>query len=229
MASKSPFIIRHLKPDNKSLNQKIEYIVYQNERGNSWNYSSVISEDQLIALKKEIDNALDQLSLADRLKISEEDSTKLQFAFDNDPLCTNCSFKMKYCKVCFTELQSPLERKLFLALKKTPIYFEVQFGISRSGKNIHTKNRSYDHPTDNFKEVLTIADFFINQGDQKLCIYTDGHTYHERTEEQALKDRNIDRQLQQMGYNVLRYTGKEINESLDKVVSEIEKWYENVN
>ena len=227
MASKSPFLIRQLKSDSNTLYQKIQYLVSLNEKGEKWTYSSVISEEELIELKKEIEMAMEQLSLADRLKITEEESHRLQMAFEKDPMCLECPFKMKFCKTCFTELQSPLERKLFLALKKTRMYFRVQVGIDRKGRFIHTKDRTFDHPTENFKEVLTIADFYVENGKQKLCIYTDGHFYHERTEDQAIRDRNIDRQLQQMGFTVLRYTGKEIHESLPKVISEIENWYSN--
>ena len=58
-----------------------------------------------------------------------------------------------------------------------------------------------------FDNILTIPDFYIETEKSKMCIYADGHTYHERTENQALRDRNIDRELQKIGYKVLRYTG----------------------
>ncbi len=67
---------------------------------------------------------------------------------------------------------------------------------------------------------------YIDKRGKRLCIYTDGHTYHERTQYQAQRDRNIDRTLQELGYQVLRYTGKEINENIDKVVGDIKKWIE---
>jgi len=41
-------------------------------------------------------------------------------------------------------------------------------------------------------------------------IECDGHDFHERTKEQAAKDRSRDRELQQRGYRVLRFTGSEI-------------------
>ncbi|MDB9755820.1 endonuclease domain-containing protein [Winogradskyella sp.] len=60
----------------------------------------------------------------------------------------------------------------------------------------------------------------------KLCVYTDGHTYHERTEEQAQRDKRIDRKLQELGFQALRYTGKDVNENTDIIVKEIKKWIE---
>ena len=46
-------------------------------------------------------------------------------------------------------------------------------------------------------------------------------SYLERTEKQALRDRNIDRELQKLGYIVLRYTGQEIRKDCSLVVENI--------
>ena len=121
-------------------------------------------------------------------------------------------------------LQSPLERQLFLELLKSYIKFQNQYALNWKGKSISTAGKSYDDRQNNFREVLTVVDFYIEKGSTRLCIYTDGHTYHERTEEQAQRDRNIDRKLQELGFQVLRYTGKEVNENVQKIVNEIKRW-----
>jgi len=46
--------------------------------------------------------------------------------------------------------------------------------------------------------------------DVKLAIECDGHDYHERTKEQARRDRERDRYLTERGYLVVRFTGSEI-------------------
>lgn len=43
-----------------------------------------------------------------------------------------------------------------------------------------------------------------------LVIECDGHNFHERTKEQAAKDRSRDRELTNLGYEVYRFTGSEI-------------------
>lgn len=43
-----------------------------------------------------------------------------------------------------------------------------------------------------------------------LVVECDGHEFHERTKEQAAKDRSRDRRLQDAGYRIHRYTGSEI-------------------
>ncbi|MFE0233483.1 endonuclease domain-containing protein [Brucella anthropi] len=45
---------------------------------------------------------------------------------------------------------------------------------------------------------------------RKLVIECDGHDFHERTKEQAAKDRSRDRELSDLGYDVFRFTGSEL-------------------
>lgn len=73
----------------------------------------------------------------------------------------------------------------------------------------------------NKNNILTIPDFYLDKEDQKLCLYTDGFTYHERTEKQAIRDRNIDRELQKMGFEVMRYTTKEVRNNIEDIISSI--------
>lgn len=49
-----------------------------------------------------------------------------------------------------------------------------------------------------------------NWSDCFLVIECDGHDFHERTKEQASKDRARDRDLQLMGHTVFRFTGADI-------------------
>lgn len=45
---------------------------------------------------------------------------------------------------------------------------------------------------------------------EKFVVECDGHEFHERTREQAARDRSRDRDLQASGYAVLRFTGSEL-------------------
>lgn len=58
-------------------------------------------------------------------------------------------------------------------------------------------------------------DFAVHVTDGKdlsqwIAIECDGHDYHERTKEQAQRDKARDRELTQLGYRILRFTGSEI-------------------
>lgn len=57
-----------------------------------------------------------------------------------------------------------------------------------------------------------------------LVVECDGHDFHERTKEQAKKDRGRDRRLQSLGYTVMRFTGSEIYSDPVKCVIEILDW-----
>jgi very-short-patch-repair endonuclease len=58
------------------------------------------------------------------------------------------------------------------------------------------------------------VDFWIDAhadpASKKIIVECDGHDFHERTKEQAARDRSRDRSLQSAGYHVLRFTGSEI-------------------
>lgn len=58
-------------------------------------------------------------------------------------------------------------------------------------------------------------DFIVTLGleeDPKPLVFVecDGHDFHERTKEQARRDRQRDRRLQALGHPVMRFTGSEI-------------------
>jgi very-short-patch-repair endonuclease len=55
----------------------------------------------------------------------------------------------------------------------------------------------------------------------KVAVEVDGHDFHERTKEQAQRDKSRDRLLTQAGYTVFRYTGSEIYRDTDRCVSEV--------
>lgn len=63
------------------------------------------------------------------------------------------------------------------------------------------------------KEVWTL--------EKPIIIECDGHNYHERTKEQAARDRSRDRALTNAGYSVLRFTGSEIFNDPTRCVDEI--------
>lgn len=53
-----------------------------------------------------------------------------------------------------------------------------------------------------------------------VAVECDGHDFHERTKEQAARDRSIDRKLQADGFVVMRFTGSELFRDPLKCVKE---------
>lgn len=60
----------------------------------------------------------------------------------------------------------------------------------------------------------------------KIVIECDGHDFHERTKEQAAKDRSRDRELSLQGYRVLRFTGSELYRDADKCACQVEEMFD---
>lgn len=61
---------------------------------------------------------------------------------------------------------------------------------------------------------------FFN-GKEQLFIECDGHNFHERTKEQATRDRKKDRFVQGINFPILRFTGSEIYRDSYACASEI--------
>ena len=55
----------------------------------------------------------------------------------------------------------------------------------------------------------------------KLVAEVDGHDFHERTKEQAQRDKSRDRDLQAAGFTVFRFTGREVFREVDDKVGEV--------
>ncbi|WP_341222206.1 endonuclease domain-containing protein [Polaribacter atrinae] len=218
-------LYKSFRSDDNSENEVTEYLISITEKGQIWDKTIRCNIKELTKLRDEISELIESTTTAEKLNIKNDKANILDRHYADDELCQNCTYKLtNHCLTCIFDLQSPLERKLFLALNKQYVRFETQYPLNWRGEKISIEGKSYNNPKNNFKEVLTVADFYIEKRDIKLCVYTDGHTYHERTEEQAQRDKRIDRKLQELGFKVLRYTGKDLNESADKIVDEIKKW-----
>lgn len=61
---------------------------------------------------------------------------------------------------------------------------------------------------------------------RKLVVECDGHGYHERTKEQAAKDRSRDRILTSLGLDVFRFTGSELWRDPWACASQVCEWAE---
>jgi very-short-patch-repair endonuclease len=73
--------------------------------------------------------------------------------------------------------------------------------------------------------------FFMSDGAdvRKLAVECDGHEFHERTKDQAERDRSRDRALQERGYTIYRFTGREIYRDPMKCARQIAAWADDVS
>ncbi|WP_138433795.1 DUF559 domain-containing protein [Winogradskyella algicola] len=193
------------------------FLIQIEEKNQKWDLSHIAHRKDLIKFRNELNDVLGFKEIAEKFNCSIEEAEKISDYQESEKICKNCPQKNLVCFDCIYTCQSPLEQKLYVALKNSNIDSELQRRIRKDGTG-YSKEFQVDRKT-----ILTLPDFYIETSDKKICIYADGHTYHERTEYQALRDRNIDRELQNLGFVCLRFTGKEIREKIENVIETIKK------
>ena len=225
MGKRIPIEIKKIVDEDKQDELKTDYAIIINDKSSSWDKIFTTSLDRIVELRDNLNIFLESISIKEKLGLTSQQNKTLEDHYSNDNLCNNCSYRnSKKCKACLFILDSPLERALYIELLKLGIHFQFQYPINREGNYVYFRKEKIDFTDIKEKQILTISDFYISSKKGNICIYTDGHTYHERTEDQAKHDRRIDRILQENNYVVLRYTGKEIRTEIDRVVQEIKQW-----
>jgi len=112
--------------------------------------------------------------------------------------------------------ESPIEMLMFLALDQCREFCERELARSNTRLCIQTQSEI------EAGGKLYRVDFEVYVCDPRdsncalgprMVIECDGHEFHEKTKEQAARDKRRDRHLQMAGYTVFRFTGSEIWEN----------------
>lgn len=64
-------------------------------------------------------------------------------------------------------------------------------------------------------------DFLVEGAKAKIAIEIDGHAFHEKTPQQAMRDRARERTIVRHGYTIFRFTGSEVFRNPRKCVEEV--------
>lgn len=115
---------------------------------------------------------------------------------------------------CVEESESPIEEILYVALRsvmsKNPDFVDVrmQEEVSVNGMNYRI-------------DLLVVC--YDGKNGRYYAIECDGHDFHEKTKEQAARDKKRDRDLMSAGYHVIRFTGSEIYNNPLQCATEVRK------
>ena len=140
-----------------------------------------------------------------------------------------------FLKVCSEVCESPIEQILFAEM------YWGSYGICGHAMDVVCPSDEFSYGTilqerysvaimPQYKVRRNRVDFLLqarvklDSGDTDMCQYAiecDGHDFHERTKEQAKRDRSRDRQLTDAGLKVLRFTGSEIYQDSHSCFQEI--------
>lgn len=112
-----------------------------------------------------------------------------------------------------SRIDSPIERLFFITLKIRRRMFPI-FVDYFCSPEIEMQKVITDYPVD---FLLWLPE----SAKKKVVVECDGHDFHERTKEQAARDRSRDRALQAVGYTVFRFTGSEICRDPIKCAEEV--------
>jgi very-short-patch-repair endonuclease len=115
-------------------------------------------------------------------------------------------------------IKSPIEQAFFLAMKDEMQWIENKRGV-------HATFFDPQHKISSDKNIY-YADFGIgvlldDDTSLKWAIECDGHDFHEKTKEQARRDKQRERAILGAGYTVIRFTGSEIHQDPYKCAQEV--------
>lgn len=147
--------------------------------------------------------------------IEEAIARQFVHTVDDDAVVARRRSQQSFYDQVFSLCESPIERLFLCAL-------ELEFHLKASQTPCPAligPSPDYDFVVQPQYELSTFrvdvaVRRLIGQNDPRavpvLVVELDGHEFHERTKEQAQRDKSRDRQLQALGWKVLRFTGTEV-------------------
>jgi hypothetical protein len=142
-----------------------------------------------------------------------------------------------------SQLESPIEQALVLAMMvrgfehepvpvgflgehvvdppKVGFYNGIRCGLSWAVPQVYVQVGDEKYRVDLLVSAASTRDDDPMAGPVLVAVECDGHDYHERTKEQAQRDKARDRALQSIGWRVARFTGSEIWKDPVRVVIQL--------
>ena len=119
--------------------------------------------------------------------------------------------------------ESPIEHAMLDALRR----IAIEWGYSPVSTWDEVKHRWGDYivvrpqATIGKFRVDFLVEFQLDAAHLKIVVECDGHQFHERTKTQASNDRKRDRVLQKLGYEVYRFTGRDVHKNADDCARDV--------
>lgn len=117
----------------------------------------------------------------------------------------------------FDECESPIEKILALWIHRLKGRYERLYGLDI----LFMPQDKIEINSKSFRADFTFAVQTPTKKFYKFIVECDGHEFHEKTKEQAQRDKSRDRIFQANGFTVLRFTGSEIYQDAEKCANEI--------
>lgn len=126
---------------------------------------------------------------------------------------------------CESEIEVMFGVAMFVGSKLTSWHtdFHIAPGALEADQKGATYLLMYQYPWNGFR-IDWVFRFFVEESGQSpryVFVECDGHDFHERTKEQAERDRSKDRAIQAAGIPIFRFTGREIYPDVGKCAGEV--------
>lgn len=149
--------------------------------------------------------------------MTEEDAMGKMFDRVRDEWIDGPSELVEWC-------ESPIERVLAMGLELAAVLDRVRIMTMCSGLPEEHEKYLTDHHKGSFTTLIAAqvhiepyrVDFLVTSkpfptlAPLRLVIECDGHDFHEKTKEQAARDKGRDREIVAKGFQIMRFTGSEI-------------------
>jgi very-short-patch-repair endonuclease len=150
--------------------------------------------------------------------MKQSDDPRVEKAIDEamDRVREDAAVSLDYQMIQAPEM-TPIEQIVFVFLKAK----EQAFDQCRVFPQHHIGKYRVDFLVEEY-------DFYGRKSLGQFVIECDGHDFHEKTKEQAAKDKKRDRELQSLGLKVFHFTGSEIwrsNDWQDEIEMELARMY----
>ena len=115
--------------------------------------------------------------------------------------------------------ESPIERMMLIGLMglsyTVPRFiFEDLYDFVRRDVQFPIIRVTTQAPVLNYRADILLTVEFEGKVLGRVVVECDGHNFHERTKDQASRDRTRDREMTLAGFKVMRFTGSEIHRSV---------------
>jgi very-short-patch-repair endonuclease len=135
-----------------------------------------------------------------------------EFGYDRDTLRLS-RLRGKFVKACSDYCESPIEEIMLAALLWAPLGCACRRKLQTcfSGRAPLTGIViTPQHEISGYRVDFAISVNRPATAEVRVVVECDGHAFHEKTREQAVKDKQRDRELQIAGWKVFRFSGSEI-------------------
>jgi len=136
-----------------------------------------------------------------------------QYVDQNESIEEFCRLLERYVSICHRvlnrKIESPIEEMFWKAATK--INNNTVDGCPRC----MIPGLTYQVPVKNYRVDFAIPHI-------KMVIEIDGHEYH-KTKEQRTSDAKRERDLEELGWYVIRFTGSEIYKNVDKCIEQVRR------